>query len=273
MGPGETNIVDENFWINLGAEHVYLSEQRMQESADRLQKAIVWVFGIYSSITFGSVLWSKKEDWDVFALILFGIAFVFLILSYWQITMATFHSAKLIHISAAADIKGEYGNSIIKFTKNFKYALILSTVGVVLYCVALIIQFASPSIDRLFNTSPKTKLNSGTIDSLNVITKLSVTEHKIYLNVLSKKRTWVDVNLKYDTIINKIKTTCQVKSFIGANDLRSNLPNTVYIDSTGDYQFNIFYQDHKSIYLEVSRIDSDIVGTTFKTITIKKRLK
>jgi hypothetical protein len=77
MAIESNNIVKDDFWINIAAELVYGGPDRIKDSAERLQKVIVWVFGVYSSLTIAGIIWGKKEDWNGWSLLFLGIGFVF----------------------------------------------------------------------------------------------------------------------------------------------------------------------------------------------------
>lgn len=184
MAANDTNMVSDSFWLNLGAEVVYKSLENHLAAVDRLQRTIVWILGIYSTIAIGSVVFTTKESWNDVALILFGLAFLFLIISYWVATATTFTRLEEFYGNAAASIRESYLAAVNRSTKAFTLAIVLCSIGVLLYSIALFFLFGSPMLNKKrIPVTPQTVKES---DSLVLNTK-AVAANTFALQIQSKK--------------------------------------------------------------------------------------
>lgn len=267
MPISDTNVVSDFFWLNLGAEEVYNSIQNRRDSIDRLQKAIGWVFGIFTSITIGSILFTKKEDWHPVALLLFGVSFLFLIWAYWKSTVASFPESASIYAGAPVSIQEAFNARVVKNNETFKSAVILTSIGVLFYSIALFVQFASPSISKYF----KAMENNSTNDSLD-IKKMKVTnnENLISLQIFSKKNSWNNVSVMWDTIKNnKI-----IEDTININKGGTEKTVWIYIDSTATQHIYLDYNDKPNTIITVGRTDTiKITEKSMKIISFRYVLK
>jgi hypothetical protein len=266
MAVNDTNLVSDEFWLNLGAEQVYNTLQARKDSIDRLQKTIVWVFGIYSSITFVSVLFAKGQDWKPAVLLLFGISFLFLILAYWVASFASFSLPASFYASAAESVKSAFNKAVNRNSWAFNIAVILSGIGTIFYALALLCQFSSSFMDRI----NKDKTNITHTDTFQIQYKI-VDRQGMIANFLlsSKKNTLHRVFFIHDTIAKKrnrndtLPINCTGREKCG----------WVYTDSTNSARFSLKIPDFKKgLYLLVIRSDSANDGKQVQTHILKYAL-
>ncbi|HMI79316.1 MAG TPA: hypothetical protein VK484_11015 [Ferruginibacter sp.] len=70
---------DEDFWINLSAESIYGSSERMVKAGETLKTVITWAFGIFTVGGFAlTIFGTNLKTYDHYGLYLFGGAFFLL---------------------------------------------------------------------------------------------------------------------------------------------------------------------------------------------------
>ncbi|WP_426330069.1 hypothetical protein [Pedobacter sp. R-06] len=262
MGIGEQNKTDVNFWSNLTAERIYTSTDRAKDACDRLQKLIGWVFGIYSTITFASVIWGKKEDWNVFALLFMGASFAILIFSYWESAKASFPEKTTVLTGNQASEQKAYEDIIEKFTTHFKLAMRLCFFGISSYCIGLIIQFSMPSVEKVFAKKDPGKKKS---DTLEVMYHVFPEKKTIGLYITSRKNSMVLINIETDTVINGKKVT---RNAFGIND-GTCTGKVVFIDSSLNTSINMKYSPRSNLYIRAERADT-IRGNYIRRTILRK---
>jgi len=253
-----------NFWLNFGAEQVYNSLQAGRDAADRLQRSIVWVFGIYSSIGIASAVFSKPQDWCVWALALFGTAFLFLVLGYWQATVASFASVENFYSNAEASVKEALTKAITRYKCRFNISITLTSIGTALYAVALLLQFSSPAVKAL---SPPAKA----VDNATLAVKghlLKAADSTYAFQIQTRKNSWNEVILIRDTHA-KEKTVSDTLP-IHMKDASRSL--WLFVDSSGRIDFSISRVPSKDCHLQVNRSDADNTGNLVTRLSLRYRI-
>lgn len=264
MPSGDTNMISDTFWLNLGAEVVYNSLDNRIAAVERLQKTIVWIFSIYSAISIGSVFFSSNESWSNIAFLLFGLAFLFMIISYWVATTATFPRVQDFYGNSVESIRDAYLASVNRSAKSFSWAIVLCSAGVLLYSVALFLQFGSPT----FNKNCKEVVVKEP-DSLLLHVK-PVTVNTFALQIQSRKNSWVNYTLLSDTMVGLETKTKQDSFSVQSIKMKS---MWLYIDTTAktNQVMIVNILANRKYYLNVSRTDTLNSGTVF--YTVRKRIK
>jgi hypothetical protein len=268
MSAGDSNMISDAFWLNLGAEVVYKSLDNRIAAVERLQKTIVWIFGIYSTISIGSAVFTTKESWDTTALLLFGLAFLFLIISYWVATNASFPQVQDFYGNAAASIRDKYVETVKRSTKAFTNAIVLCSVGVLLYSVALFLHFGSPAFNKNHKAVvPKVVKES---DSLSVHVNRIAT-NKFALQIQSRKNSWVSYTLRSDTTVD-----LQTKTVVVPFTVQSAKINVMWlhIDTTTRVNqiIEVVIRPEKKYQLLISRTDTLASGSVLYTVSKKIKL-
>lgn len=265
MPPGDTNMISDAFWLNMGAEVVYKSLDNRIASVERLQKTIMWIFGIYSTITIGSAVFTSKESWNETALLLFGLAFLFLIISHWVATNAAFPRVQDFYGSAVASIRDAYLAAVNRSAKAFKWAIALCSVGVLLYSIALFLQFGSPAfIKNQKATEPEVVKEP---DSLSVQVR-PLAANTFALQIQSRKNSWVNYTVLSDTTVERQTKTDEVPFTIQSTKM-----NTLWLHVDTSTRINqvveVVIRPNRKYYLSVSRTDTSNNGAVQYTIRKK----
>jgi hypothetical protein len=245
MAISDKNEANDLFWLNMGAEVIYNSVQTRREAVTRLQQTIVWVFGVYTSISFASVVFSDKKHLDSTALILFGFAFAFLILAYWLATVAAFPALEAFYPNAVASIRTALTEALKKNSRWFNSAMALSGVGTLLYSLAILMQFASPAFH------PSKPVVADIAITINAIKTSSMT-NRYSISMASKKNAWHEVLLIH-SMVNK-------KTMVDTIPMSKDTKNKslfVLTDSMGIARFTLpELKDETGNSLLIIRIDS-----------------
>lgn len=265
MAINDTNMVSDKFWLNIGAEVVYKSLENRAAAVDRLQKTIVWIFGVYSTITIGSAVFTTKESWCDTALLLFGLAFLFLIISYWVATTASFPQIKDFYGNAAESIRDKYVEAVNRSAKAFTWAIVLCSVGVLLYSIALFLQFGTPT----FNKSRKALVSKVVKESDSLQVQLKrLTADTFALQIQSKTRSWINYTILSDTTIEQ-----QIKTDEIPFTVQSIKVNTMwlYVDTSSKVNqiMEVVIQPNRKYNLYVSRTDTLSNGSVLYTVRKK----
>jgi hypothetical protein len=267
MAISDKNIVSDNFWLNLGAEQVYGTLAARSAATDRLQKNIVWVFSIYTSIAIAGVVFSKKEDWNTYTLVSFGLAFLFLTISYWLASLSTFSHPESFYGSDVKSITTAFNNAIKSGNSYFNWATALCSAGVFFYSAALFLLFAYQAIAG-FNKPAG--VNLAAADSLYVVTTASHNPNSYDIQIQCKKNSWVEVTALVDTtILQRIRSdTIAILGFVKQNSIQ------IYIDSTAKIIFHLQLDGSykKGQYLMIKRTDTLESATLVRTISKKLSL-
>lgn len=201
MAIGDKIETDEDFWLNLGAEVIYNALQARKDAVDRLQKTIVWVFGVYTSISFASVMFGDKKSWDNDALTMFGFAFLFLIVAYWLATLAAFPSVKNFYANAQASVTEAFNKAINAQRRYFGWGIALSGIGTFLYALALLTQFSTG------------KRHPPVVQAADIPVKVDVkklSDNNFTIDVETKKNSWHELQLLQSAVANGKTTTVPV---------------------------------------------------------------
>jgi hypothetical protein len=265
MPAGDTNMVSEEFWLNIGAEVVYKSLDNRIAAVDRLQKTIAWIFGIYGSITIGSAVFTSKESWSGTALLLFGLAFLFLIISYWVATTASFPRVQDFYGSAVASIREAYGTAVADSAKAFTWAIILCSVGVLIYSIALFLQFGSPAFNKTRKAVlPKVLKES---DSLSVNVKV-VDANTFALQIQSRKNSWVNYAVLSDTTVELETKTEEVPFSVQSTTVKT---MWLHVDTSAKFNqvIDVVIRPTRKYHLSVCRTDTSNSGLVLYTVRKK----
>ena len=236
----------------MGAEYVYNSVQNRKDAVDRLQKSIVWIFGIYSSITFASVLFSNKDEWNKTSLIIFSFSFLFLISAYWLGTMATLSKPESFYGGVATNIQTAFTNAFKKSNLLFTWAVTLCSIGTAIYIAALLLQFSYPF------TFEKNKVAASNINNSELL-RLASYRNNSELNLIAfqlttRKGSWNSVVLIHDSS-NRNKFS---EDTIEIGNIQNKKILFLYSDTNSIVKFNInnvpAFKDH--LYLLVTRTDT-----------------
>lgn len=265
MPPGDTNMISDSFWLNMGAEVVYKSLDNRIAAVERLQKTIVWIFGIYSTITIGSVVFASKESWSDIALLLFGLAFLFLIISHWVSTTASFPRVQNFYGGAATSIREAYIAAVNRSNKALTWAIVLCSAGVLSYSIALFLQFGSPAFNKNRKTVVPEVLKES--DSLMVQVK-PVATNTFALQIQSRKNSWVNYTVLSDTTV-ELKTKTDEIPFT----VQSAKMNTMWLhidtSTRANQVMEIVILPNRKYYLSVSRTDTLNNGSVLYTVRKK----
>ncbi|WEK34523.1 MAG: hypothetical protein P0Y53_18710 [Candidatus Pseudobacter hemicellulosilyticus] len=248
--PAEGKLeINDPFWLNLGAEVVYNSSEARRKAVERLQAAIVWVFGVYSSLTIGTIVFGEKKDLDNNALLLFGSAFFFLIIAYWTASLASFPSPEKFYGQAVESIRDAYLVAAKKGKRLFYVSILLCTIGVILYSLTIFYQFGI----RFFSKKNE-KTVAPIVQSPEMMIK-KLGEGNYAVHIRSKKDAWIMVSVIRDSAKDN-KLYSDLVDFSVQGKTQQNL--WLYIDSTANFSYNFFLPqnpDH-TYYLCVNRTDT-----------------
>ncbi|MDP9081662.1 MAG: hypothetical protein M3O71_29980 [Bacteroidota bacterium] len=122
MAINDTNVVSDPFWLNVGAEEVYNSTQNRKDAVQKLQATIAWVFTVYTATTMGSVVFAKKDDWNIYSLLLLGLAFMGLTIAYWQAMVAAFPVPESFYAADPASVRTAFNKAAKRNNIRFKSA-------------------------------------------------------------------------------------------------------------------------------------------------------
>ena len=243
MAIGDKNLTDDTFWLNMGAEVIYGSLQARKDAVDRLQKTIAWVFGVYTSISFATVLFGDKKTWDIVALVIFGFAFFFLIVAYWLATLAAFPTLEDFFSNAVDSIKPALAKALKNNSEYFNWAVITSGIGTFLYSIAVLTQFSAAAWHK-----PKVIIADLPITVKTVKNNVS---NSFTISIASKTNSWHELMLVHTAIVSG-KTKIDTINIDGKT-------KSIFLlsDSTGSAHFTLpTLKDDAGNSLIVTRIDS-----------------
>jgi hypothetical protein len=273
MAIGDKNTVGTTFWLNLAAERVYGSLEKATFASEKLKATIVWIFGVYSSITFAGLVMAKKEDWSPWAICLIGIAFILLILSYFESNRATFPLQTELLPTIEEDIKQANAMAVRNAYRHLKTGLKLCSFGVGLYCFALLVQFSGPLRGR-YVEGDRQELRCRSVQKImgcdSLVLKYLFDERSavLHVNVFSKPNSWVKVRLEHDTVIKDLLVSLPVYP---ADNLM-NHQQWLYVDSSMSATINIAVPKLKQLFLSIERKDTVGKDITFKTSQLRVKL-
>lgn len=267
MAVNDENQVSETFWLNIAAEQVYSTPANRNAAVERLQKTIVWVFGVYTSITVAGLLFAKSDAWNGWSLVFFGLAFFLLTVAYRVATMATFPVPESFYAEEAASVRDGFNKAISESNTRFEEAVGLCFTGVIFYSLAIFSLFASSALNR-FTFSKAEKSN----DDLRIeLKKDPCSTHTYDVQILSAKNSWVGIRVLRGST-NQKDTIARDTLNIITNQRQKDLQ--VFVDSTQKIAFKLRVADTlKPVeYLVASRVDTLEQGGFIRVLTKTTKL-
>jgi hypothetical protein len=135
---------NEDFWINLSAETIYGSSERVAKAADTLKTVITWAFGVFSVGGFTlTVFGDSLKDYNQTALLLFGFAFALLTIAQILIARAQSPFSKKYLDTDPVEIKKTFSEATVTQIRAFRLAMGVSFTGFLLLAIGILVQFAN----------------------------------------------------------------------------------------------------------------------------------
>jgi len=258
MAINDTNVVSDPFWLNIGAEEVYNSGPTRKDAVLKLQAAIAWVFTIYTATTMGSVVFAKKDDWNIYSLLLFGVAFMSLTMAYWLATIAYFPVPESFYAADPESVRTVFNNTAKRNNIRFKSAVILTSIGVFFYSIGLLAQFGAPVFKKHFGGTEKCAGLSATLVKSN-------NAKMVALKICSTKNSWHQVWVLHDTVANKKKIT---DTIVDDNCCFGN-EHWLFADSTATCILKFKDPQKRHVYVIINRVDTLLKGKLVLTYKLK----
>lgn len=258
MAINDTNVVSDPFWLNIGAEEVYNSTINRKDAVLKLQAAIAWVFTVYTATTMGSVVFAKKDDWNIYSLLLLGFAFMSLTMAYWLATIAYFPVPQSFYAAEPESVRAAFNKAAKRNSIRFKLAVILTSIGVFFYSIGLLAQFGAPVFKKYFGGTEKCA-------GLSAVLVKSNNAKMIILRISSTKNSWNQVWVLHDTVANKKKIT----DSITVDNCRLSKEHWLFADSTATCIFKFKDPQKQHLYVIISRVDTLLKEKLVQTNKLK----
>lgn len=244
MAINDTNVISDPFWLNIGAETVYNSQQARKDAVARLQATIVWVLGIYTSTSIAGLIIKKKEDIALLALIFFAFAYALLIIAYYTATVSSFPVPESFYGADPASVRDAFNRSAKLANRRFKWAMFFTSAGVLLYSLALLSQFGNAALLKLSVDKYKPQ-------ELSISVSKPDGNKTIIFSIKSQRSSWNQFLLMHDTTVNKKTITDTIK--IEKNGLWKD--SWLFVDSTGTQTVRIANPGKMGMYVILTRKD------------------
>lgn len=133
---------NESFWINLSAESIYGSSEKISKATETLKTVITWAFAIFSVGGLGlSAFGNSFKDYDSCTLFCLGVGFSLLTICYFLSSYAQFPVAKKYKDTHPVEIKQVFSNRVKTQSFFFKLATGLTFLGLFCIALAILLQF------------------------------------------------------------------------------------------------------------------------------------
>jgi len=271
MAINDKNIIKDDFWLNIAAEEVYDSFKTRNDAIERLQKLVVWIIGIYSSVSIASVLYAKPENWNQTVLVLFGTAFIFLIAGYVTSTIASMPHGKPFFANEVSDIRDAYNRAIRCSKRYLTSSISLIVIGSGFYGVAIFLLFSFKFLDSFSHHTQIKDSNSTHIFAI-VKKHFDPVEKSFTFLVSTSPNSWNSFYIVHDSLIKgkkQIRDTLQIKNFNNQKSV------WLFADSSGKLNFSLkndFVYENNT-FLEGTKIDTLPGVGEFLLSTIRSKLK
>jgi len=129
--------IDKQFWFDLSKEMVEGAASKRNEAAVKLQKFIVWLWGIYTaSAAVGIAL--SKTSYSLPVIILIASPSTILIFAYWLALWVQMPVPARFDRRIPAEIRDAHKKGVKTKSRKLKCAIVLSLISAVLVSLALI---------------------------------------------------------------------------------------------------------------------------------------
>jgi hypothetical protein len=210
------------------------------------------------------VIFTTKDSFTGLALFLFGLAFLFLIIAYWVATTAAFPRVQDFYGNAEESIRDKYLETVKRSSNAFIAAVILCSIGVAIYSIALFLQFGS-AVFKGKEATPSVIVRQP--DSLNVNIK-SISADAFAMQIESRPESWVNWTVLSDTTIQQQVKTDTVPFLVQSS--RTKLM-WLYADTSrkANTVFSVNIRPNRKYHVIVSRTDTLNNGGTWYTVRKK----
>jgi hypothetical protein len=254
MAINDTNIANDNFWLNMAAESAYSSSEKRTKSVESLKAIIIWAFALFSAGGFAFTLFGSLKEFDTYALLCFGAAFFLLTIAYVQAGRAQYPVAQSYNPLAPAEIKTAISEVVKTQANRFKWASGITSVAFFFLATGFLVEFGTVKNKKTETARPE--------KSFFVKTGLEKRNDSVYVpvTVMAKKNATVMLTF--------------IKSAAGAVEDPKNtqVSGIFYADSTGNFYhtYATAKDSAKNIFVKVTVIQSVNADTTHEQSDIIK---
>lgn len=174
-------IINDKYWLDYAKQSVINSIKARNEGAAKLQKMVLWFWGLYTtSFTIGVSI--NLINAPLWVLVFLGLPIITLIITYWLCIWTQLPIESTFDPRIPFEIKLGYNRSVKEKNRRFKFALVGTLISSIILALALFsLSFvekkshysvsAMVSENKNFliitGTLPKNTLVETTLDSLN----------------------------------------------------------------------------------------------------------
>lgn len=134
----------EDFWINLSAESIYGSSERIAKAGETLKTVITWAFGIFTVGGFAlTVFGTNFKSYSPWGLYLFGTAFFLLTIAQVFIVKSQAPVTKEYNDQDPAEVKKVFVEKVRVQSAIFSWAMGITFTAFFLLAAGILIQFAA----------------------------------------------------------------------------------------------------------------------------------
>jgi hypothetical protein len=256
MPINDTNISNDDFWLNIAAESIYNTYEKRIKAIENLQKLIGWATGLFSTSSFLFYFFPKAGGLEGKALYFFYLAIAFLVVGYFFSSASGFPSPSKYNPNDPNEIKDKFSKSVVTSTILFNISVLFVFAGFL--CIALgIIKQVAPAERQAIAEKKEIK----------VMADLEVRGDSTFIPVLIENAT----SLKARAIVRGFKT-----SFIASKTNPVILvENGLYpADTLGRVFLSIYVKDKNLKFFDMSISFTQIKSTTEVTeTTFRKKLE
>lgn len=214
------------FWLNLAAESIYNSAEKISKSCETLKTIIGWTFGLFATGGFVITTFGNLPKYSIYTLYSFGIAFFLLTIAYALSAEGQYPVVKEYNDHDPFQIKKVFGGAVALQASRFRTAATITFVGFFFLGLGILIQFP--------NTKEKKETPAATVQpTFEMKTGVEVKDGQTYIPVTIKAK-------KNDTLTVSFFNITKDSKNLSAPDPKNLLESKVFYTDTAGNVYNSY---------------------------------